>query len=197
MPNFDEMAGIWAKQSEGDFRVLDEDSLLHGVKQLHRKWVRKLTWTNITEGTIASFFILILGHRGLTASSEGWVFLSMSGIILGIMAFLVATTLKHRADQGMFGTTLRDELEKSLAQTNHWIWLLKTAIWWYVIPGTTVAALFLYRRAVAQGVDLRFVLSSAFVLLVNSGVYALHRSTVRKEHLPRRETLLRMLDSLG
>jgi hypothetical protein len=110
--------------------------------------------------------------------------------------------VRQRRRQPAPGDTLRSNVESSLAQVEHQIWLLRNIFWWYLLPPFTAMTIFPAHRAWLSRDDGwpalgEFAGAACCFALVAWFIYWLNQYALRKELEPRRKELQALLNSLN
>ncbi|AGA28253.1 hypothetical protein [Singulisphaera acidiphila] len=109
--------------------------------------------------------------------------------------------MRHPRQPPEPGEPLRQRVERSIAQVEHQIWLLRHLLWWYLLPPALAILAFFAQvawQARAGGWWTALIMAGlAFVeVIVFAGVYGLNQYAVRSELVPRRQELEALLVSL-
>lgn len=142
----DPIARAWADQdqtSSPSLRSTDLAGLADSVARAHRKEQRLLIWLNAQE-VLPSVAIAALVSIRASDSARPAATLLAAAIVLAVGCFLAITSIRHhRADRG-WGTSVRDQLARRLAQVDHRARLFRNVAWWYLLPCATAIALLRY-----------------------------------------------------
>ena len=98
--------------------------------------------------------------------------------------FMVVDRWRHKPARETADETLMQRRERSLAQVEHQIWLLRNVLWWYIVPLSVVCAVFDSRRLehTSQRLewDIVAVQTAILFLIVDVFVYWLNQRAVRR-----------------
>ena len=200
--NFERITQVWATQGKEDVVIADEPALLKQIETRYKKWSRALTWLTFQEGVPSMALTFFFTYLGLREEAGAWVFFVMAHISLASAVFFFATTLKQRFREKAYEDSLKGELQRSLDQVNHYVWLLGKCMWWQGLPLIAIAGLWMYWKGFIEGsVDDTANLQklAGLFLLFLAMIYGFVRMNlwqVRKNHLPRKKALEDLLESI-
>lgn len=134
--NEDELKRLWQTQSLGDMQRPPAKSISE-MKQKMRQFNRILFWRDLRElvacliviGWSGAFFC-VYRHENTVLTQIGYVVLLLTGILIAVKLFAA------RRSKRAFGhpASVREFLSGELDQVDRQIRLLKTVLWWYLLP---------------------------------------------------------------
>jgi len=193
--NLDDFKGEWrlegAREENGGREAVLGEARHRAVA--FERMIRRRDRAEVgTAALVCLFFLSQFGAAGMV---------TRVGIVVAVAAALLITVMLHRArrragrvDPGApLAEWTRAERDRVAAQ----IRLLRTVLWWYVLPlGVGVVLVF----GGAAGWGLATALYSAAVVLLGVFVYHLNQRAVRKDLVPRYQeldNLVRQLEEEG
>ncbi|MGH1488296.1 MAG: hypothetical protein ACRBK7_02700 [Acidimicrobiales bacterium] len=134
-PN-DPIAVAWAQQGPADDTIslpTEVAELADSLAVAHRKDQRRLVWLNIRE-VVPSF--LLAGFFGAIAPSveNPWAAAVSAVICFLVGAFLLVSSIRHHRADNRWGDSVREQLERRVAQLHHRAWMYANVAWWYFLP---------------------------------------------------------------
>ena len=196
---FEELKETWQSQQGALMLTIDSNMLLNEVKRSKEYFESAIFWRDVREAglcAVLSIFFLYVGIRLAL-----WPLFLLAALTLGVGLFLVVDRALQKRKAPKFTGSLAGCIESALAQVNHQIRLLKSVLWWYLLPpgiGMTISYIhlaYVLRRAPTWCL-LMPVASFIVMTIVLWGVYRLNQCAVRKELLPRRAELEQLLNAL-
>jgi hypothetical protein len=195
--NLDDLKSAWQAQSAAPLKV-DAAFLLKELHRNEQSFQRTLWLRDVGEIAVAIALIpvwLVMGSR----LELPWTWYLMVPSLLWVAGFMWVDRVQQRRHRSQPDDTLRQSVERSLAQVEHQIWLLRNVVWWYLLPLVAPMAIFLAhtgaeRRAWEGGA---YPTTLVVVGLVTGGVWWLNRRAVRAELEPRRRELEALLNNLA
>lgn len=132
----DAIRAVWEHQDDANVGSLldsDPEAMVDLVVDAHQKDQRKLFWLNLREvipsiGVAAAF---ALGAPG--AERPGFV-LAAAILTLAVGVFLLTWSIRHHRADRCYGSGVREQLARRLAQVRHRDRLFGTVGWWYFVP---------------------------------------------------------------
>lgn len=171
----DPILAAWADQGEADdiaFLSTDPAALADSVAEAHRKDQRRLLWLNVRE--VVPSLVLTGVFGSLVFDSEHPAALLAAALLcLAVACFLVGSSIRHHRADGRWGTSVRDQLARRIAQLNHRAWMYRNLAWWYFLPLGLAVALVLYGLGGRLGGGPETVYAVVFGL---SGVFMYRKS---------------------
>jgi hypothetical protein len=200
----DELKQAWQSQTPPRRIRLDAGLLLNEVRRNERQFAATIFCRDVREVGVALLLVPVWIFLGITTDSL-WSWYLAVPALLWIAGFMIVDRVRQRRQQPAPGDTLRRSVEKSLAQVEHQIWLLRNVFWWYLLPPFAAITVFPAHRAWQSRDDglpalAEFVAVALVFVLVGWLIYWLNQSAVRQELEPRRnelQALLRSLDESG
>jgi CubicO group peptidase (beta-lactamase class C family) len=198
--NPDELKKMWQTQTSPGRLTIDADVLLRQLERNKQHFEALIFWRDTREVGVALLLVPVILWMGVKGPFP-WTFFLTIPAMLWVAGFMLADRLLQKRRQPRPGDPLRDCLERSLAQVEHQIWLLRNMFWWYLLPpGAAMAAFFghLSWLTWAGGWPARLIMAGviAVITLVLWGVYRLNQNCVRKELEPRRDELSALIANL-
>lgn len=195
MMDFEAIARIWREQDVGSL-INNEAELLQQLQHDYQFRSRKLTWLNVREGVPCLVLSALTLAVGLNIQSGAWAFLTAAGLLLVVAVFLVAVTIGYQVSQPPFSETVRQSLQRSLAQARHREWLYRNIAWWYLLPIVVAWGAIVYEKMLRNGMSVLAALYVAFGLAFFLFVGWLNRRIAVKHYRPLCERLELMLKQL-
>jgi len=197
----DELKNAWQSQTSPQRLTLDAGLVLNEVRRNERQFAAMIYCRDLREVGVAVVLIPVWFYLGLKQSLP-WSWYAVVPALLWIAGFMMIDRIRQRPHQPKPGDTLRCSIEKSLAQVEHQIWLLRNVLWWYLLP--ILAGLLVWPahrtwqtrddgwQSLAEfaGITFTFILVFGFI-------YWLNQYAVRKQLEPRRQELQALLGSLN
>jgi CubicO group peptidase (beta-lactamase class C family) len=198
--NPDELQQVWQSQMTGRRVNIDADVLLREIQRNKEDFEATVLRRDFLEVGVA--LILVPAWIWIGRNDDlPWTWYLCVPTLLWIAVFMVVNRLRQRRKEPKPGEPLRDCVESSLAQVEHQIRLLRSILWWYILPpSVAIGAFFVQCGWMARDKGWRVGLTMAgvvtFVALVDWGIYWLNQTAVRNELEPRRRELQALLASL-
>jgi hypothetical protein len=197
----DELKRAWQSQTFPQRLTLDTALLLNEVRRNEKQFAAMIWCRDVREVGVALILIPVWFYMGYMLSSPWTWYLSVPGL-LWIAGFMTIDRRRQRPHQPKPGDDLRATTEKSLAQVEHQIWLLRNVLWWYLLPLFVPMTIFVAQIAWrAQGSRVGavagFAVMDSFFALIFWFIYWLNQFAVRKQLEPRRKELQTLLGSLN
>ena len=140
--NPDALKAAWQAPTSQRRLTIDGNLLLKEVQQNERNFRRTILWRDVREVGVSLVLVPVWIWLGF-AESLPWTWYLCVPALLWIAGFMVVDRLHQNRRQPKPGDPLRQQIESSLAQVDHQIWLLRNVVWWYLLPpGVAMAAFF-------------------------------------------------------
>lgn len=192
--NEQELKQLWQKQPVPEPAPTPTNAMIEQMNQKMRKFNRTLFWRDARE-LIACVFIIVwfglnLRHATSTLTQLGDIVLVLSGLFIG--ANLLAA---RRSNQAFLNpSSVRDFLGGELDKVNRQIKLLRTVLWWYLLPLFCGVSLF----SIGANLDLAIEIPVISTYALTFGlVYWINQYAVRKTLLPLKTELEQTLRSMS
>jgi hypothetical protein len=180
----DPLVAAWASQSDDVAPPLltsDPTTIADSAAKAHRKDQRRLLWLNVREvlgcAVAAGFFVSFAFD-----SARPFAVLATAAVILGVGCYLAINSLRHHRADRRWGTSVRDQVARRLAQVDHRASLYRSIGWWYLLPFAVAFALFRYSFEEPFTSEDLIALGVISVLL--AGAYWLNRWIGRTKYEP-------------
>jgi hypothetical protein len=193
MIDFEAMAQIWREQ-DANSSLRNEAELLERLQDDFRYRNRKLLWLSLREGVPCLFLAALTLTVGLTTQSGGWAFLTASGLFLIVAIFLIAIAIARQVSRPSDLETVRQSLQRSLAQARHSEWLYGSIAWWYLLPIMVGWGAIVYEKMFRHGMSLFAIVYVSVGLAFFFYVGWLNRRIALKHYRPLRVQLEKMLE---
>lgn len=195
--NFESLQKSW--QNQETKISLNPGLLLKEVRRNQQQFRATIFWRDFREvgvGILLFGIFLIWGLRSLD-----WTICLMAFACLWVAIFIVVDRFMQYRKRPAANDTLKGCIESSLHQVNHQIWLLKNVFWWYLLPldvtwGIFVACSAWHDRHSGLSVVIGWIVYAIFGVLMTWGLYWLNQLAVRKNLVPRRQELEKLLDEI-
>lgn len=202
--NFDELKKTWQSQQSHFEVTIDSTMLLKEIRRNKRYFESIVFKRDVLEVGVGIVMFILFLYWGLTC--EFWSLYGIALSVAFIVVFLVVDRFLSYRKRPKCNDTLLGCITSSLQQVEHQVWLLKNVLWWYLLPPGIAISIFIFSVAIEvikkAGVTdsapylLFLVVYLVSLILFFWGIYWLNQRAVRKELLPRREELERLLHSL-
>jgi hypothetical protein len=198
--NPDKFQQAWQTQSSRSRLTIDADLLLKEVRRNQRHFTATIFWRDVREVGTAVLLVPLWFYMGMKLSLP-WTWYLMVPALVWIAGYMLADRIRHKRQPPEPSESLRHSVEISLAQVEHQIWLLRSVLWWYLLPlGLPMLAFFgqLAWEARSGGwlTALAFAGMVSVAMIILACVYRLNQSAVCSALEPRRQELEALLMSL-
>ena len=197
--NFEELQKTWQAQPAGARVTIASEMLLREVRRNARNFKITIFWRDVREVGIAALLTIFFAWHGWHHRqwTEGVLALACSGIA----AFMLVDRGRQRRQRPVATDPLKACVVNSLQEVTHQIQLLRTVLWWYLLPiDLAVAIDVLVPLAPAWHNGWDVLIDTGFVLgicaLTSWFLYWINQYAVRKELEPRRRELAALLAGL-
>jgi hypothetical protein len=196
----DEYQQAWQSQSDPTRITIDTGLLLKEVQRSQQHFRALVLLRDFREAGIAILMIplwLFLGTR----FSLPWTWYLTVPALIWVAGFIIVDRMRYPQKPSEPGESLLDSVQKSRAQVEHQIWLLRNILWWYLLPfAVPILTFFAHTSWLSSGnwFQALGVVAAHFVLLMAlyAFIYYLNQRAVRTQLEPRRQELLALLASL-
>lgn len=134
----DPIRAAWASQPESDQHSSlpkDVDEFADALAVAHRKEQRSLVWLNFRESG-ASFFVTAVFLALTSEAGRPEALVLAAAIYAAVGLFLIINSIRHHRSDGRWGASVREQIDRRLAQLNHRAKLYQHSTWWYAVPLT-------------------------------------------------------------
>lgn len=130
--DFDEMQRTWQSQGSGPQLAIDPEMLLNEIRRNKQSLEATVFWRDVlcVGGAIlvGGFFIRL----GITLPYWPWFLPALS--MLWMAGFMAVDRICQKRNTPVLREPVTACIESSLVQINHQIWLMKSVLWWCVLP---------------------------------------------------------------
>ncbi|MDG3007391.1 hypothetical protein [Paludisphaera mucosa] len=197
----DDFQQAWRTQSPQAGPTSEAARRLEDVRREERSFATMIFWRDLREVGVSLLMIPLWVYLG-SRNGSPWTWYLMIPALVWVAGYMLANRLRHKARRPGAGEPLRRFVECSLAEVEHQIQLLRSVLWWCLLPFALAALAYFAQitwreRSGGWLTALVAATATAFVIAVLSGVYWLNLHAVRTDLEPRRrelETLLRGLE---
>ena len=200
---FNELRETWQSQDGNETIPINVSTISKLIRREERYWNFILLRRDIGEilaGLLASLAFLY----GAVFKDIFWLF-PMVLASLFVCGFFIVDRARQRKRQPSQDQPLVEFIEKSIAQNDHQIWLLRNIMWWYLLPLGISMLIFLgsclfslLQDGLATSIDywaLAFIIAIASAAIMFFWwIYSLNQRAVKRELLPRKKALKDLLD---
>jgi hypothetical protein len=190
--NPSELESIWKRQGALEPSPENIIQIADALHSADRKFRRTIWWRDVRETVAALFCAGFFGFVGQTWLR--WIAVA-SGLF--VAAYIVKSRIAVRFRPE--GLSLADRLQQMILETEMQIGLLRSVLWWYLLPiAVGIIAMVLDRAAASPRKFDPFHLTNFLVIMSVLGVvvYWLNQRAVRKILEPRRSRLEQTLSDL-
>ncbi len=142
----DPIAAAWADQNTTDGAPnlpADPAALVDSLNKAHRKDQRRLFWLNVRE-VLPSFVVAGIFLNEAPNSEHPAALQAAAGLIIAVGCFLAGSSIRQQRADRSWGSSVRDQLARRLAQVSYGARLLRNVGWWYFLPYAVAIALAAY-----------------------------------------------------
>ncbi len=200
--NPDDFGRAWRAESSQTRLDVDADLLLDEVRRDERELVAKLIRRDVIEVGAALLMVPVWLYLGVKLSLPWTWYLMVPALAWVAVTMLRDLTRQIRRRRVESGEPLREWVEKSLAEVRRQIRLLRSVLWWSLLPLGLPGAVFLGQMAWdwrSLGWAMVAVPGVVFAggAIVFWGVYRMNRDAIRTDLKPRQKELEALLARLG
>ena len=198
--NPDNFKQAWQTQSSPTRLTIDAELLLKEVRRNQQYFTAIIFWRDVREVGAALLMVPLWLYLGFKLALP-WTWYLTVPVLVWVAGYMLADRMRHTRQPPEPGEPLRQRVERSLAQVEHQIWLLRNILWWYLLPLALSMLAFFGQVAwqVRSGGWLTALVVAGLVIvgvIILAGVYRLNQDAVRSELAPRRQQLEALLMSL-
>jgi hypothetical protein len=193
--NDSELKQIWQEQKSAEPSPAEVERIARAVHSADRKFRRTIWWRDLREIGAALICAVVFGRAG-----ETWLrWIAVTSCIF-VAGYILKTRIPIRPRPE--GLTLVDRIHQILRETESQIRLLRSVLWWYLLPIAIGTVAIILDRASVQGrsprkFDPAYLVNFFVVMgLLAVAIYWLNQRAVRKCLEPRRARLQKMLSDL-
>ena len=142
----DPLRAAWASQSESGQTpqlMLDAENLTESVVEAYTKDRRRLVRLSIQELLpgilVAGVFVSFANEAERPVAN-----FVAAALVLTAVGFLVASTIIQERNDRRWGSSVRDQLTRRVDQVEHFAWMYRNILWWYILPITVAILLVRY-----------------------------------------------------
>ncbi len=181
----EELKEIWAQQPESDRAMRLAPESIWQLAEESARFERTITWRDAREWgatILVAGFLLFFAFRLPTIH---W--LPVIAAILVCLPMTYASAIRRKRPAPEPSQSLGQHLRDSIASVQLQIRLLRTVLWWYLLPLALGLLVFSFDARLFRRLhfDARFFLMNAVTLAVFYGVWRLNQRAVRKDLEPR------------
>jgi hypothetical protein len=196
----DDMKQAWQAQASPTRHAIDPDLLLTEFRRNHLAFTAMIFCRDLREVGVSLLLIPVWIWLG-TRQQSPWTWYLAIPALLWIAGFMLVDRRRH-SRRAAPEEPLRQQVEVSLAQVEHQIWLLRNVLWWYVLPlALPILAFFLHVSWREFGGGWLSILPAVVPFVITIGVFAfvyrLNQHAVRVTLEPRRRELQALVEALN
>lgn len=198
----DEFQQAWQAHSAQTRVIIDADLLREEVQRDQRQFNTMISYRDFGEVGVAVIMIPVWFVMGFMLDLPWTWYLSVP-VFLWIAGFMLLYRKRHQPESEQTTEPLLQQcVQRSLAEVEQQIWLLRNILWWYLLPPTlSITAFFAQVSWQSRGGGwlyalIFFVLLEGFLLTVYGSVYLMNKRVVRTQLIPRQEELQKLRASL-
>lgn len=193
----DDLQEAWESQEGGSRITMDAQVLLKEVQRNERSFRGTVFWRDVREAVVGVAVAIVFFAAG---AKSLWSWCVPGFTVLGVVVFLIADRVRQKRKGPVYGDSVIECVQSSLAQVSHQIWLLKNVFWWYILPPAIGILVPLGHMMILVFTTHNNWFAQAYLLmtglvcaLVFYGVYRFNQWAVRKELEPRKAELEELL----
>lgn len=186
--DFSTLARIWRGQDSGA-ETIDKAEWIQRLHDDYRCRQKKLIGLNLREGIPCLLLSGITLAAGLTMTSGNWAFITASALFLVVAVFLTAVTIRYQISRIPYTDSVKQSLQRSLAQARHHEWLYGNVVWWYLLPIVVAWGVIVYETMLHDGVSTFAAVYISLGVIFFLMVGWLNRQVAINQYRPLREQL--------
>src|ERR1041385_6771034 len=129
----DELKQAWQSQMPRAHLTLDASLVLNEGRRNEKQFEAIIFARDVREVGVALFMVPVWIILGIKMSSL-WSWYLVIPTMFWIAGFMLVDRSRQRRRLPAPGDDLHRSVERSLAQVEHQIWLLRNVFWWYLLP---------------------------------------------------------------
>jgi len=198
--NPDDYQKAWQAQSAQPRVTIHADLLLKELQHNQRNFRLTIFWRDFREVAIAVLLVPVWFYMGAKLSSP-WTWYLTVPVLLWIAGYMLVYRMRHKPAPIKPDAPLLDSVERSLAEVMDQIWLLRSVLWWYLLPLGVSLMAFVLQIAWLHSHGWLDALGHVFppaaaIFATYAFIYWLNQYAVRTKLEPRRQELLALIASL-
>jgi CubicO group peptidase (beta-lactamase class C family) len=191
--NDQELKNLWQQQQLAPPQRQADRDLPAAMEQRMKQFWRTIFWRDVREVAacifVAGAFLPDLFRASSDLTKAGCLVLVTSAVFIGCR--LVFS--KRRGDRLLASGSIRDYLQAERRELEVQIHLLRTVLWWYILPIYIGAVMVVMGRDSGLGFKVSFAISYAVVC---AGIWWLNQYAVKKSLLPLKKELDQTLQEI-
>jgi len=192
--NDQEMKALWQRQVLTAPAMVAEKDLVPQMKQKMKKFGRTLFWRDMREViaclVVIRYFLPSVFGNFSTLSRAGCLVVVLGALYVIFKLFQA----RRKQPQVSEAAPVKEFLLNQRAKVGWQIGLLKSVLWWYILPFYIGGVMFIFGMKSPLWGKLSFTLIYA---LVCAGIWWLNQYAVRKQLLPLKEEVEKTLESVS
>jgi CubicO group peptidase (beta-lactamase class C family) len=185
----DDLKQLWQAQHFDAAPTSFDETQMAAMKRQMKKFDRTIFWRDCRENIAAVIVVVVFGIYFLNARIAPTP-LARAGCVIVILSALLAMAYpiwrKRRVAKAPAEAPMMQSLESELSKLEVEIAMLRSVLWWYILPGTAGVMAFFAGMNISTESKLRFALP---VLALDAFVYWLNQRAVEKGLLPLKREL--------
>lgn len=200
---FDELQKTWQSQQAGPKLAIDPDLLLKEIKRNKKHFETGIFIGDVVGVGFTVLLVAFFLFFGIKWNL--WPLWLLALLCLWVDVFMVADRMVQKRRQPCLSDSLFNCVKSSLAQINHQVWLYRNVLWRSLLPiGAGLIIWFSYcgisemngNDEPSLGYLLGILACIVGTILLYWGIYCLNQWAIRKELVPRKHELEKLLISL-
>ena len=196
----DEYQQAWKSESSQLNATFDTDLLSKEVHQSCKRFQSTIFWRDVREIGTSLVMIPLWIAMGICLSLP-WTWYVTVPAMLWIAGFMLMDRKRHPRHTNDPGAPLLVNANRSLAQVEHQIWLLRNVFWWYLLPPSiSLMAFFIHVAWQSSNGWWGFAVFAGvlglFLFIVYGWTYRANQRAVRDQLEPRRNDLRKFVANL-
>ena len=198
--SLDKFQQAWQSESSQMNATFDPDQLSKEVNHSQQSFRSTIFWRDVREVGTSLIMVPIWIVMGIWMALP-WSWYLTVPAMLWIAGFMLVDRMRHSQDKVVPGESVLSSANRSLAQVEHQIWLLRNVFWWYLLPPSiSIMAFFIHVAWTTSDSWWGFLFFAGFLglflFLVYGWVYRLNQNAVRDQLEPRQNDLHRIISYL-
>lgn len=180
--NASELEEIWKRQKAVDSSPENIAQIAAAVQLIDQKFKRKIWWRDLREVGAAIVGAVVFGVVGLTWLR--WIAVASCLFVAGYIL------ISRRAVRSVSETSsLAERLYQMIRETEIQIGLLRSVLWWYLLPCAVATVAFVVDRLPRTFSPARLIVFFGTMSIFYIAAYWINQRVVRKALEPRRASL--------